>query len=121
MSLRRWWRWQHDNRDRESQTRGLRGDAIIDTRMHFDIPLMDVPRATPLAMGDTLPQPGSRLRRINESDGARCRNFVGQIPMVCEADTVLALQHGIWHCGRCNQTDRVRYRQLLACPVGEPG
>ena len=120
MSSRRRWRWKHDNRDRESRTRGLHGDAIIDTRMHFDIQWMDFPRATPLAMGGTLLLPDGRLRRINESDIARYRNFVGQIPMVCEAGTVLALQHGIWHCGRRNQTDRVRYMQLLAYPVGEP-
>jgi hypothetical protein len=31
------------------------------------------------------------------------------VPIVCKAGTLLALHHGIWHCGRRNQTDKVRY------------
>lgn len=99
----------HIRQPNEGRAQGLHGDAIIDTRMHFDIQLMYFPHDTPLEMGGTLLLPGSQFRRINESDIARYQNFVGQIPMVCEAGTVLALHHGIWHCGRRNQTGRVRY------------
>ena len=99
----------HIRQPNEGKAQGLHGDAIIDTRMHFDVQLMYFPHETPLEMGGTLLLPGSQFRRINESDIARYQNFVGQIPMVCEAGTVLALHHGIWHCGRRNQTDRVRY------------
>lgn len=99
----------HIRQPNEGRAQGLHGDAIIDTRMHFDIQLMYFPHDTPLEMGGTLLLPGSQFRRINESDIARYQNFVGQIPVVCEAGTVLALHHGIWHCGRRNQTDRVRY------------
>ena len=29
--------------------------------------------------------------------------------MVCRAGTLAVVHHGIWHCGRQNRTDRVRY------------
>ncbi len=99
----------HIRHPNEGRAQGLHGDSIIDTRMHFDIQLMYFPHDVPLAMGGTLLLPGSQFRRINESDIARYQNFVGQIPMVCAAGTVLALHHGIWHCGRRNRTDRTRY------------
>ncbi len=99
----------HIRQPQEGKAQGLHGDSIIDTRMHFDIQLMYFPHDIPLEMGGTLLLPGSQFRRINESDIARYQNFVGQIPMVCQAGTVLALHHGIWHCGRRNQTERTRY------------
>ncbi len=99
----------HIRHPKEGRAQGLHGDSIIDTRMHFDIQLMYFPHDIPLEMGGTLLLPGSQFRRINESDIARYQNFLGQIPMVCQAGTVLALHHGIWHCGRRNQTDRTRY------------
>lgn len=88
---------------------GMHGDSIIDTRMHFDLQLMYFPHDVPLEMGGTLVVPGSHFRRINEMDIARYQNFLGQVPMVCKAGTLLALHHGIWHCGRQNKTDRLRY------------
>ena len=87
----------------------LHGDSTIDLRMHFDIQLMYFPHDVPLEMGGTLLVPGSHFRRINERDIARYQNFVGQVAMVCKAGTILALHHGIWHCGRQNQTDQRRY------------
>jgi len=99
----------HVRQPNEGQAQGLHGDSIIDTRMHFDIQLMYFPHDVPLEMGGTLLLPGSQFRRINESDIARYQNFRGQIPMVCQAGTLLALHHGIWHCGRRNETDQIRY------------
>ncbi len=99
----------HIRHPNEGRAQGLHGDSIIDTRMHFDIQLMYFPHDIPLEMGGTLLLPGSQFRRINESDIARYQNFVGQIPMVCQAGTLLALHHGIWHCGRQNQTNSTRY------------
>lgn len=99
----------HVRQPRQGSAQGLHGDSIIDTRMHFDIQLMYFPHDIPLAMGGTLLLPGSHFRRINEMDIARYQNFVGQIPMVCKAGTILVLHHGIWHCGRRNETDDVRY------------
>ncbi len=87
----------------------MHGDAIIDTRMHFDIQLMYFPHDVPLEMGGTLIVPGSQFRRINESDIGRYQNFLGQMPLVGKAGTVLALHHGMWHCGRRNDTDQTRY------------
>ena len=43
-------------------------DAIIDTRMHFDVQLFYYPHDTPREMGGTMFLPGSQFRRINESD-----------------------------------------------------
>lgn len=103
----------HVRQPNEGQAQGLHGDSIIDTRMHFDIQLMYFPHDVSLEMGGTLLLPGSQFRRINESDIARYQNFRGQIPMVCEAGTLLALHHGIWHCGRRNQTDQIRYMYKL--------
>jgi len=99
----------HVRQPNEGAAQGMHGDSIIDTRMHFDIQLMYFPHDVPLAMGGTLLVPGSHFRRINEMDIARYQNFIGQIPMVCKAGSVLVLHHGIWHCGRQNQTDQRRY------------
>jgi ribosomal protein S27AE len=99
----------HVRQANEGQAQGMHGDSIIDTRMHFDIQLMYFPHDVPLEMGGTLLVPGSQYRRINEMDIARYQNFLGQIPMVCKAGSILALHHGIWHCGRQNKTDRKRY------------
>ncbi len=99
----------HVRQPNQGSAQGLHGDSIIDTRMHFDIQLMYFPHDVPLAMGGTLILPGSQFRRINEMDIARYQNFIGQVPMVCKAGTILVLHHGIWHCGRQNKTDQVRY------------
>ncbi len=99
----------HVRQPREGAAQGMHGDSIIDTRMHFDIQLMYFPHDVPLEMGGTLVVPGSHFRRINEMDIARYQNLLGQVPMTCKAGTLLALHHGIWHCGRRNQTDSVRY------------
>ena len=99
----------HVRQPNEGKAQGMHGDSIIDTRMHFDIQLMYFPHEVPLEMGGTLLVPGSQYRRINEADIARYQNFAGQVPMVCKAGSLLALHHGIWHCGRQNKTDRKRY------------
>jgi hypothetical protein len=99
----------HVRQPNEDSAQGMHGDSIIDTRMHFDIQLMYFPHDVPLEMGGTLVVPGSHFRRINEMDIARYQNFLGQVPMVCKAGTLLALHHGIWHCGRQNKTNRKRY------------
>ena len=99
----------HVRQPNEGKAQGMHGDSIIDTRMHFDIQIMYFPHDVPLEMGGTLLVPGSQYRRINEMDIARYQNFVGQVPMVCEAGSILVLHHGIWHCGRQNTTDRKRY------------
>lgn len=99
----------HVRQPMEGKAQGLHGDSIIDTRLHFDLQLMYFPHDVPLEMGGTLLLPGSHFRRINEAEVSRYQNFIGQIPMVCKAGSILLLHHGIWHCGRQNQTDRIRY------------
>ena len=99
----------HKRLPNEGKAQGLHGDSIIDTRLHFDLQLMYFPHDLPLEMGGTLLLPGSHFRRINEMEVARYQNFLGQIPMVCKAGSILVLHHGIWHCGRQNRTDRMRY------------
>jgi len=103
----------HVREPNEGKAQGLHADSIIDCRTHFDIQLMYFPHDVPLEMGGTLLLPGSHFRRVNESDVAAYQNMRGQIPMVCKAGSVLALHHGIWHCGRQNQTDRRRYMYKL--------
>jgi hypothetical protein len=53
-------------------------DAIIDTRLHFDIQLFYYPHDTPRQMGGTMFLPGSHLRRIHETFIGRYQNFVNQ-------------------------------------------
>lgn len=84
-------------------------DAIIDTRMAFDIQLFYFCHDTPRQMGGTLFLPGSHYRRVHESDIARYQNFLGQEPTVCKAGTLLVGHHGLWHCAQPNRTDRMRY------------
>jgi hypothetical protein len=59
-------------------------------------------------MGGTMLLPGSHYRRISESDIARYQNFLGQVPIVCEAGTIAVAHHGIWHCAQPNLTDNKR-------------
>ena len=99
----------HVREPNEGKAQGLHADSIIDTRTHFDIQIMYFPHDVPEEMGGTLVVPGSHFRRVNEMDTARYQNLLGQIPMVCEAGSILVLHHGIWHCGRQNKTDRRRY------------
>jgi hypothetical protein len=85
-------------------------DAIIDTRPSaFDIQLFYYPHDTPREMGGTMFLPGSHLRRIHESDIGRYQNFVGQVPIVCGAGTLVVGHHGIWHCAQPNATEQMRY------------
>ena len=84
-------------------------DAIIDTRVHFDIQFFYFAHDTPREMGGTAFLPGSHFRQISESDIARYQNFKGQVTMACEAGTVAVAHHGIWHCAQPNMTDRTRY------------
>ena len=99
----------HVREPHEDAAQHLHGDSTIDLRMHFDMQLMYFPHDVPLEMGGTLLVPGSHFRRINESDIGRYQNIVGQIPMVCQAGTILVLHHGIWHCGRQNKSNQKRY------------
>ena len=84
-------------------------DAIIDLRTPFDVQFFYFAHDTPREMGGTMILPGSHYRRISESDIARYQNFLGQLPMVCKAGTVMVAHHGIWHCAQPNLTDRTRY------------
>jgi hypothetical protein len=79
-------------------------DAIIDPRTAFDIQLFFFFHDTPREMGGTMILPGSHLRRVHESDIARYQNFLGQLPTVCPAGSLLVCHHGLWHCGQPNTT-----------------
>jgi hypothetical protein len=87
----------------------LHADAIIDTRLRFDIQLMYFPHDVPADMGGTLLVPGSHLRRVNEHDIARYQNLLGQLNYFGPAGSVLVLHHGLWHCGRRNRRDAPRH------------
>ena len=87
----------------------LHGDAIIDARAAFDIQLMYYPEDVTARGGGTMLVPGSHLRQINEQDIARYQNLAGQVLLECPAGTVLALHHGLWHCGRRSHVEATRY------------
>ncbi|MCX3063032.1 phytanoyl-CoA dioxygenase family protein [Streptomyces beihaiensis] len=88
----------------------LHADAVIDVRPDaFDVQLMYYPHQVTLEMGGTLSVPGSHLRRTNESDTGRYQNLRGQDRLVCPAGTVVFLHHGLWHGGRRNDSDTLRY------------
>lgn len=100
----------HIREPRKGQAQPLHGDAIIDVRTDaFDVQLMYYPQDVTLDMGGTLSVPGSHLRRTNESDTGRYQNLRGQSRLVCPAGTVVFLHHGLWHGGRRNDSDAVRY------------
>lgn len=68
--------------------------------------------------------PGSHLRRINESDTGRYQNLRGQDRLVCPAGTVVFLHHGLWHGGRRNDSDTMRYMfkiRFTRCSRGTRG
>jgi len=99
----------HVRQPNEGAAQHLHGDSTIDVRMHFDVQLMYFPHDVTPEMGGTLIVPGSHFRRINEMDIARYQNIVGQLQTVCKAGTLLVVHHGIWHCGRQNKSDQMRY------------
>jgi ectoine hydroxylase-related dioxygenase (phytanoyl-CoA dioxygenase family) len=100
----------HVREPHEGAAQPLHGDAIIDTRIDaFDVQLMYYPHEVTADMGGTLSVPGSHLRRTNESDTGRYQNLRGQTRLTCPAGTVVLLHHGIWHCGRRNDSDVRRY------------
>ena len=99
----------HVREPNQGRAQGMHADSIIDLRTHFDIQIMYFPHDVPLEMGGTLVLPGSHFRKVNEMDIAAYQNMRGQIPMVCNAGSILVLHHGIWHCGRQNKTNRRRY------------
>lgn len=100
----------HTREPHGGEAQALHGDAIIDVRPDaFDVQLMYYPQAVTLEMGGTLSVPGSHLRRINESDTGRYQNLRGQDRLVCPAGTVVFLHHGLWHGGRRNDSDTLRY------------
>lgn len=95
---------------KEGSAQPLHGDAIIDVRARaFDVQLMYYPQDVSLEMGGTLSVPGSHLRRTNETDTGRYQNLLGQSRLVCPAGTVVFVHHGLWHGGRRNDSDTVRY------------
>lgn len=87
----------------------LHADAIIDTRLPFDIQLMYFPHDVPEDMGGTLLVPGSHLRRVNEHDIGRYQNLRGQVTYFGPAGSILVVHHGLWHCGRRNRRHAPRY------------
>jgi Phytanoyl-CoA dioxygenase (PhyH) len=98
----------------------MHADAIIDTRLRFDIQLMYYPHDVGADMGGTLIVPGSHLRRVNEHDISRYQNLAGQFTFVGPAGSILVLHHGIWHCGRRNRQSVPRYMfKLRLNPGGE--
>ncbi|MFB8179070.1 phytanoyl-CoA dioxygenase family protein [Streptomyces sp. NPDC055966] len=100
----------HVREPREGRAQPLHADAIIDARTDaFDVQLMYYPQDVTLEMGGTLSVPGSHLRRTNESDTGRYQNLRGQHRLVCPAGTVVFLHHGLWHGGRRNDSDILRY------------
>ncbi|MFE2967178.1 phytanoyl-CoA dioxygenase family protein [Streptomyces sp. NPDC059340] len=100
----------HIREPHEGRAQPLHGDAIIDVRTDaFDVQLMYYPQDVTLDMGGTLSVPGSHLRRTNESDTGRYQNLRGQSRLVCPAGTVVFVHHGLWHGGRRNDSDVVRY------------
>ena len=84
-------------------------DAIIDIRLHFDVQFFYFCHNTPREMGGTMILPGSHYRRVCETDVARYQNFLGQLPVVCKAGTLVVVHHGIWHCAQPNLTNQTRY------------
>ncbi|WP_326772712.1 phytanoyl-CoA dioxygenase family protein [Streptomyces sp. NBC_01445] len=100
----------HTRAPHEGRAQPLHADAIIDVRSDaFDVQLMYYPHDVTTEMGGTLIVPGSHLRRTNESDIGRYQNLRGQTRLSCPAGTVILLHHGIWHGGRRNDSDRLRY------------
>jgi len=104
----------HDSHAVHTRKRGqpsqhLHADAIFDMRAAFDIQLMYYPQQVTREGGGTMIVPGSHLRQVDGGTIARYQNFAGQVYMEGSAGSVLILHNGIWHCGRRNRTDAVRY------------
>lgn len=92
-----------------SASQPLHADGIVDIRSAFDIQLMYYPQAVTALGGGTMVVPGSHLRQVDLSNIARYQNLAGQMYMEGSAGSVLAMHHGLWHCGRRSRTDAVRY------------
>lgn len=84
-------------------------DSTIDPRLTFDVQLFYFPQAVTQSMGGTRFVPGTHLRIVSEAAIGRYQNIVGQQHVVCEAGTIIAMHHGIWHGGGINTTEIPRY------------
>ena len=74
------------------------------------------PQATPLAIGPTGVRPGTQYYVTPEA--ARMHD---EIPMVCEAGSVVIVHYDVWHRGLANRMDRNRYmNKFLFCRSSEP-
>ena len=89
-------------------------DHVTDPRRAFDVEFLFFPADTPREMGGTMLLPGSHFRRASGAEIGRYQNFLGQQPTVCEAGTLIAMHHRLWHCAQPNRTDRTRY-MLKVC------
>jgi Phytanoyl-CoA dioxygenase (PhyH) len=96
-------------RKRGTPSQHLHADAIFDMRAAFDIQLMYYPQQVTKEGGGTMVVPGSHLRQVDGGTIARYQNFAGQVYMEGSRGSVLVVHNGIWHCGRRNRTDAVRY------------
>jgi hypothetical protein len=88
----------------------LHADAEIDIRpLSFDIQLSIFPQDTPLAMGGTRFLPGSQFRHVHETMVGRYQHVNGMVQSVCDAGTVVAWHHNLWHGAQPNRSDHTRY------------
>lgn len=98
-----------------SPAQNLRGqdvhqDAEYDVRRDaFDIQASFFFHDVPAEMGGTLLIPGSHFRRVRVGAIGRYQHIVGQVQTVCKAGTVVFWHQNLWHSGRGNSTDQLRY------------
>jgi hypothetical protein len=110
--------YPHKTRGGQRHSDDLHQDAIFDRRpFAFDVQLALFPQDTPREAGGTLIVPGSHFRRVHESDIRRYQHIKGQQQIVCQAGTVFALHHNLWHSGRSNLStagqERVMFKVRL--------
>lgn len=88
----------------------LHQDAEYDVREDaFDIQLSFFIHDTPKEMGGTRFLPGSHFRQVHVTDIGRYQHITGMFQVECEAGTVVAWHHNLWHGAQPNQTDNMRY------------
>lgn len=88
----------------------LHQDAEYDIREEaFDIQLSFFIHDTPKKMGGTRFLPGSHFRQVHVTDIGRYQHIDGMFQVECEAGTVVAWHHNLWHGAQPNQTDQMRY------------
>lgn len=114
--------WTHHIGPGSTYLQPLHVDAVTDSPdTTFDVQLFWFCNDVAAGEGGTRFVPGSHLRRVRASGLDRYQHISGERQVVCDAGTVFAFHHGLWHAGQPNPgaSDRWMHKVRLNPTVAQ--